>query len=325
MAGTVLWAGTVIPLAVYCSSKLLALLQLATSSEIVFVFGYFTLLGSMSFMATTFLAAEWLYASRSRAFGPRSRRLLVAALALGAMLVGYGMALMLRASLPALLAHPLGIFWTATGGGIAALSFGRESLRTRAETRIGGSLIALFTALVLGCGWGLRGTGNVGGARQPLLQTLVRAWASPSVLDWPAFYPVLRASTNPAIDLPAPILEDLERLLPPLQTLIADPAHSYSLPVVLNQHIVNPGHRISTSLEYWERYTHEEDGRRVHPIFNTSEVLSADERRFLRDFRVQYVLANPDYAGVVGRKLSAEPASFERVYARDGFLLFRVK
>jgi len=321
VAGVILWAGTALPLGVYCSSKLLALLQLATASEIVFVFGYFTLLGLLGFLATTYIAVSAQAARRPEWFKGQWKGSL---LSVAAMPVGYGLALLLRAALPVLLARPLAVFWIAALGGIVALSWRRRGQDSARGAPFSWSAAAVFVALLAGGGWGLKGTGQIAGAREPLLQTLGAAWRSASVLEWPRYYPVLQASANPPIDLPAPIVEDLTRLLPPLQTLIADPAHSYSLPVMLNQHIVNPGHRISTSLDYFDHYTHEEGGRRVHPIFNDTTVLSAEERRFLVDFQVQYILVNPSYEEVVAQKLGAEPQTFTLIYSRNGFLLYKV-
>lgn len=326
MAGTVLWAGTVVPLGVYSSSKLFALLQLATSSEIVFIFGYFTFLGTMAFLATVFLGVNALTARLSGWIGSPAAGFLplVPLLEFWAMLAAYVVAVVLRKGLPVLLANPLALFWLVAVGGVVALLWRRGSLQVAEGSPITTRAVALFVALILSFAWGLRGTGNLAGIRQPLPQAIAHAMHTPSVLDWPRYYPLLQASTNPKIDLPAHIVADLERVLPPLQIIAADPVYSFALPVVLNQYIVNPGHRISTSLTYFERFTYVKDGRRVHPIFNTSNVLSSNERRFLLEFRVQYILVNPENHDIVRMKLEAAPSAFDLVYERDRHLLYRV-
>ena len=319
LTGTILWAATIIPLGVYCSSKLFAMLQLATSSEILFAFGYFALLGTLAFLATLFVGVSACTQRLSLIghVGVRQLAVLAAVLAAGIACVGAP-----RTLLPALFAHPLAVFWVAAVGGAVALVIPRH--RSALSPPLTPLAAAAFLLLVAGTAWALRGTGVIAGSRPSMATAFGQALRTPSALDWPQYYPVLQAEANPPIDLPLPVIADLERVLPPLQTLIADPAHSFSLPVVLNQHIVNPGHRISTSLEYFERYTHEEHGTRVHPIFNQSDTLTAVERQFLHEFQVQYILVDPPYREVVGRKLAADPEAFQRIYERDGFLLFRV-
>jgi hypothetical protein len=185
-----------------------------------------------------------------------------------------------------------------------------------------------FFVVVAAIAVGFRGfPGQIEGSdRQTLAVRLAQAWHRPSVLDWPAYYPVLQRSTAPGIDLPASIVDDLTRVIPPLQVLIADPAHSFALPVMLNQHIVNPGHVISTSLHYFDSYARLDDhGTRRHPIFNESGTLTAEERRFLDEYHVDYILANPHYYDVVRNKLDGDSSAFERVYERDRFVLYRCR
>jgi hypothetical protein len=78
------WLVVLLPLLVYSSSKLFALLQLATSSEILFVFSYFALFGTIAFLAATFVAAEALTSAVSRRMRP--------ALSLGAIVVAAAVA-----------------------------------------------------------------------------------------------------------------------------------------------------------------------------------------------------------------------------------------
>jgi hypothetical protein len=180
--------------------------------------------------------------------------------------------------------------------------------------------------LVAAFAFAIRGfPGKIDGSRRdPLHRQLMAASARPSVLNFEEWYPFLQRNSNPNIDLPLHIVNDLKKLLPPLQTVIADPVHSFALPVVLNQHIVNPGHVISTSLPYFERYAKMDgQGRRRHPIFNDSATLSEEERRFLDEYGVQFVIGNPSYSALLQRKLADDRASFELIYERDGFSVYR--
>lgn len=323
VGGAILWAAAIIPLAVYSSSKLFVLLQLATSTEILFVFSYFTLLGTVSFLACAYLAAA---AVSSRWPGLASRPLAVAALTVAGAVVGHQvLAVVFRGATTAIVAYPLALPWVA---GLLGLTVVLRRRRGGAPP-IGPALaipgLVVLVATLAGVAFGLRGfPSQIDSRREPLPQTMARARALPAVTDWDAYYPLLQKSANPPIDLPAAIVADLERLLPPLQTLAADPAHSFSLPVVLNQHIVNPGHVISTSLGYFEKYaTAGADGVRRHPLFNDTELLSDPERQFLAEYGVQFILVNPPFEARLRRKLGADPAAFELVYERDGFLLYR--
>jgi hypothetical protein len=346
LGGIVIWAAVLLPLTVYCSSKLFILLQLATSTEVLFVFSYFTLVGTIAFLAVTFIGVNSALKGPLQRFahpiGLRHFALIgVAAAALGWIVA----TLLLRPATSFLAAHPLVLPWVTAMFGAAALTLRRferfaltistaRSSFTRVwrlpdtpwvqQPRAGATVV--LVAFVTAVGFGFRGfEGELADSRrESLMYKIIGEWSRPSVLDWNAYYPVLQRSTGPTIDLPMRIVDDLRQLLPPLQTLIADPAHSFALPVVMNQHIVNPGHVISTSLDYFNRYTRlDASGNRIHPIFNDSGMLSDEERRFLNEYGVQYILVNPRFHDVVRRKLSADPGSFELVYEHDQFLLYR--
>lgn len=323
VGGLWIWMAATVPLVVYSSSKLFVLLQLATSSEVLFVFGYFTLLGAIAFLAGIAVAVDRV------AGGPGLRRLrerhaaMPLVIAAGAAAIGYGAAIVLKHVTALIVEHPLWLVWNAIVLGIAATVIWRRQGDLEACHAPASGLIA--AALVAALAIGMRGSpGQIDSPREPLPQSIARARQQPSVLDWPAYYPLLQEQSNPKIDLPAQLVADLEHVLPPLQTLIADPAHSFSLPVVLNQHIVNPGHVISTSLAYFERYAPADtQGVRRHPIFNDSPFMTDQERQFLDEYRVQYVLVNPPYRDRVCAKLERETGQFERVFERDGFVLYR--
>lgn len=322
--GLLIWIAATVPLIVYSSSKLFVLLQLATSSEVLFVFGYFTLFGAIALLAVITVGVDRL------AGAPGVRRVLDRhaampfAVAACAGVAGYVATFALKPITTVIVTRPLSLVWIAILAGIAAAVLGRRDASLEPRRPPASGLIA--AAVVAALAVGMRGfPGQIVSLREPLPQSLARAWHQPSVLDWQAFYPRLQEQSNPPIDLPAQVVTDLEDRLPPLQTLIADPAHSFSLPVVLNQHIVNPGHVISTSLAYFERYAPLDDkGVRHHPIFNDSSVMTEDERRFLEDYAVQYVLVDPPYHDRVVAKLEGDtPQRFERIYERDGFVLYR--
>ena len=314
---------------VYCSAKLFAMLQLATSSEILFVFGYFALIGSLACIAVTVVLVDGVL---EHIAVPLKRSLPSAAIAVssifGTLAAGYYFAApVLRVLTRWLVDHPLVLPWLAALAGIGVLWRIRgDSEHARSHSPWYTATLAL--ALIVGVAAGFRGVPGAlsGSQREALYRVLQNAVAKPSVLNWQAYFPVLQASTNPTIDLPAPVIEDLRRLLPPLQVIIADPAHSVALPVMLNQHIVNPGHVISTSLRYFDRYAHQRpDGTRDHPIFNNGDVLTSDEWEFLDEYRVDYVLVDPTFRGSVRRKLAAAESAFEQLYDREGFTLYRYR
>jgi hypothetical protein len=324
--GTVVWMAVLTPLAVYCSSKLFVVLQLVTSSEILFVFSYFALWGTVSFIVVVFMGLNAVMERVQRAASGSSgivRAVLLVSAAAG---IGWLVAApLLRSVASFLVARPLAVPWIAAAGGVVALSVRRGS---RADDRWQPAPFATLAcvALVGGIAVGFRGfPGQLEGSRrEPLTRKIAEHWRQPSVLDWQAYYPLLASSTAPTIDLPAAVVDDLNRLLPPLQTLIADPMHSFALPVVLNQHIVNPGHVISTSLTYFERYARlDATGRRAHPIFNDSKRLTPEERRFLDEFGVNYIVVNPRYCRVLREKFEADSGRFEKIYERDGFFVYR--
>jgi hypothetical protein len=322
--GTVIWLATALPLAVYASSKLFALLQLATSSEVLFVFAYFTFLAMIALLVSVSWMAERLIAViQSRTQGRSTAGLAAGAGAVFAVAGGWSLAAVWKVAVGLVMAHPMWLVWWTLVIGAAAQWRGGATW----PGAIRPQAIAVAAVFLAGLSIGVRGTGYIEGSVRPhLIGALSRQSTVPSVLDWPRYYPVLQRQANPAIDLPAEVVEDLTRLLPPQQIIAADPAHSFSLPVMLNQHIVNPGHVISTSLRYFNDYAPvDAQGRRQHPLFNDSPDMTPKDFQFLEEYRVQYVIVNPAHRLRLGDKLEGLRDRFERIYDRQGFAVFRVR
>jgi hypothetical protein len=69
--------------------------------------------------------------------------------------------------------------------------------------------------------------------------------------------------------------------------------------------------------------TTDDDGVRIHPIYNQNPAFSDQEREFVERYGIDYILANPNYAPIVRTKMAESVERFQLVYERDGFLLYK--
>jgi hypothetical protein len=147
---------------------------------------------------------------------------------------------------------------------------------------------------------------------------------TPRVTDWSAYYPVFQQWNRPTVDMPWKVAREIERVIPPERVVAYDPRHSMTIPLLLNDYIVNPGNVFSTDMQYFRDYVRKgADNAEMHPVFNQSPVLDEKEREFLRQYKVEYVLTNPAYHDLVAHKMGQVPGA-ELLYDRDGFAVYRL-
>jgi hypothetical protein len=147
---------------------------------------------------------------------------------------------------------------------------------------------------------------------------------TPRVTDWPAYYPVFQRWNRPTVDMPWKVAREIKRVIPPERVVAYDPRHSMTIPLLLNNYIVNPGNVFSTDMQYFRDYVRKgADNTEVHPVFNQSPALNEKEREFLKQYKVEYVIANPPYHDLVAHKMGQVPGA-ELLYDRDGFAVYRL-
>jgi hypothetical protein len=118
----------------------------------------------------------------------------------------------------------------------------------------------------------------------------------------------MRQSIAPPLPVPRAVVDELRRMVPPRQVLLAHPGYSCALVVLVDAYCMNPefiyGHYFLTAARYHEEYVDSAQTERpVHPFFNSNPALSDAERRLLIEYRVSYVLADPEHAEQIDRKL----------------------
>jgi hypothetical protein len=209
--------------------------------------------------------------------------------------------------------------------------------RARPQPLLGTMAFPLGVVLVTGClasalvttDWSFRGVFEQA-ERMTVFRRLEEARTSPSVLDWPAYYDTLRESLSPPLPLPASVVGELRRVLPPRQVLLADPHYSCALVVLVDAYCINPefiyGHHFLPAARYLDVYVDSAGGRAPeHPFFNASPSLSAAERQLLADYDVSYVLADPDHADAIDGKLRETGINAIVEINRDGYVLYRLR
>lgn len=329
---TVVWATMTLPLILYVTPLGYSVLVLATTSDIMFAGGYFSFLGFMAFC----VIASSVAGALSRTLGAATRRLSVSPTAGAIVLWGcagvIGAVVLLPTSewlMYRFVRTPGLAVAIATAAGmlaIAARRFHWAAGMAQLSPRTSPLLIA-FLCLVIPVLLGLRSfPGQIeGSSRGTMWSQFIARRNIPSVVDWPAYYPYLQASARPTIDFPRHIVDDLSRVLPAQSVVVYDPRHSYTLPLLLNVYVVNPGFVLSTDMDYLTRYVRRGTGTGdVHPLFNDAIRLTNEELEFLRRYGVQYIVANPTYQRVLSAKLAAFPGAFRLVYSREGFEVYEV-
>jgi hypothetical protein len=151
----------------------------------------------------------------------------------------------------------------------------------------------------------------------------------PSVLDWPRYYETLPETFAAVLTLPRGVVDELRERLPVRQVLLAHPRYSCDLVVLLDAYCFNPtgihGHFFEPAAGYLRDYVQDKDGPSPrHPFFDDTPSLSDAERRLLQQYRVSYVLADPEHADRIAAKLETADAGAMLVFERDGYRLFRL-
>jgi len=189
--------------------------------------------------------------------------------------------------------------------------------------------------------WSLHGA-YTEGPRHSILAHLKQARSVPSVLNFPSYYERLKGATAP---IPLAVMEDLQRIVPPRQVVLADPTYSCGLVVLLDAYCVNParisGHFFLPAIRYFEVYVeassirpgavsldnggeHPGENQEVHPFFNSTSSISERERRLLVDYNVTYILADPEHRDGIDAKLRHGGIDATIEANRDGYRLYRI-
>jgi len=162
-----------------------------------------------------------------------------------------------------------------------------------------------------------------------LVEEYQAARSSPSVLDWPSYYEKLSRSIAPPIPVPGGVVDELRTRIPPRQVVLADPRYSCALVVLFDGYCINPesiynGLYFRTAEHYHAEYVHIGDGGGPeHPFFNANLTLTAAEARLLTEYRVSYLLTDPDSSDQTALKLRALGGATLEM-ERDGYRLYRI-
>lgn len=154
------------------------------------------------------------------------------------------------------------------------------------------------------------------------------ARSSPSVLDWESYYETLRRSIAPPISVPGAVVGELRRRIPPRQVVLADPRYSCALVVLFDGYCINPEWiyntlYFKTAEKYHADYVRiGSGGRAEHPFFNANTTPTDAERRLLTEYRVSYLLTDPETAEPTSAKLHALGATLEMEHG--GYRLYRI-
>jgi hypothetical protein len=149
------------------------------------------------------------------------------------------------------------------------------------------------------------------------------------VLDWTAYYEVLKQSVAPPLPLPGALVDDLRIRIPPRQVVLAHPSYSCALVVLIDGYCFNPeriyGHYFQPAVRYHASYVVRR-GREApeHPFFNANPSLTDAEARVLADYGVSYVLADPGHAEPIAEKLRQAGVTAIVEVEREGYRLYRL-
>jgi len=167
-------------------------------------------------------------------------------------------------------------------------------------------------------------------ARVALPTALARAWELPSVLDWGPYYEHVRTTIAPPVPVPRAVVDALRERLPPRTVLLADPRYSCGLAVFLDAYCINPermyGHFFLSARHYLDVYVQaEDDGPDWHPWFNATWPYREAERDVLSAAGVDAILAPPEHASLIGRKLQAMTVPSPGQRLPDGYMLYALR
>ena len=168
--------------------------------------------------------------------------------------------------------------------------------------------------------------------REPvtILERLRAARATPSIMQWPKYYELLKDSIAPSLPVPREVVDELRARMPPRQVLLANPLYSCALVVLLDAYCINPasiyGHYFQPAASYFERYV-TDDGADMprHPFYNDDPAIADTERALLGEYGVSYILADPPYAEAIARKLRMATVDAALVIDKRGYRLYRIE
>jgi hypothetical protein len=155
------------------------------------------------------------------------------------------------------------------------------------------------------------------------------AASRPSSLDWPEYYSELAQTIRPQLPVPRAVVDELRRRIPPRQVILAHPSYSCALVVLMDAYCINPesiyGDYFRPATRYHTEYVRVTDGQAPeHPFFNTHSSLSDLENRLLREYRVSYLLADPEHADLIGRKLEHATIGVSIETEIHGYRLYKI-
>jgi len=321
----------IVPLALmYASPAGYTVLALLTSTETVRdVNAYFALLGLIALAVgltalahVVFHAAAWRQQGLSRIIAVS----IFGSLVLWAVWTG-GRESMRQLST----ARPELLLLTAVVTAVIVLgvAFRRRVILQPAPFPVG--VLTLTMCLALACAAPEWAFGGIFEKRGPVtaFSRFLAARSSPSVLDWPSYYEELKTSIAPPLPVPRAVVDELRRHIPPRQVVLANPAYSCALVVLLNAYCINPasiyGHYFQPAAGYFAKYVREGDGQAPrHPFFNDDLSLSDAERGLLKDYRVSYVLTDPEFADAMALKLGGSVVDTTLEMDQDGYRLYRI-
>ena len=162
-----------------------------------------------------------------------------------------------------------------------------------------------------------------------IIDTYRAALESPSVLEWPAYYETFNDTLAASLTVPRDVVDELRGRLAPRQIVLAHPSYSCALVVLIDAYCINLeeiyGHYFRPGARYLAEYVRRRDGQSPeHPFFNTNPLLTETEVSLLRDFGVSYVLADPDFAEQIDRKLREAAVGATIEMNRHGYRLYRI-
>jgi hypothetical protein len=174
--------------------------------------------------------------------------------------------------------------------------------------------------------------GGIFGKRVPvtLADRFREARSSPSVRDWAAYYEELKETYSTSLSrVPREVVDAMRIHVPPRQIVLAHPQYSCDLAMLIDAYCINPeripGHYYQPAAPYFAKYVVRHDEQTLeHPFFNGSLSLSEQERRLLRDYRIGYVLTDPEYAVQTGAKLMEAAVGASLELEQSGFRLYRL-
>jgi hypothetical protein len=125
------------------------------------------------------------------------------------------------------------------------------------------------------------------------------------------------------------VVDELQKRIPPRQVVLADPRYSCALVVLIDAYCINAesiyGHYFQPAARYFAEYVRQENGQAPqHPFFNASPSLTDGERALLKQYRVSYLLADPEYAEQTALKLREAASGATIEMDRDGYRLYRI-